>query len=140
MVDNEQQIAHLEKSSPQEPWGIFIKLNVGSQRAGVALNSSDLKNLVERAKRSPAVHIHGFYCHAGHSYSSRSRNDAEDVLNMEISSVLDAARLLPAEQEIVLSIGATPTAHVVDSLRMAVPANVKLELHAGNYAQVSKHE
>lgn len=131
MVDNEQQIAHLEKAGGEAPWDIFIKLDVGSHRAGVATDGPALRSLVERAEASSAVQIYGFYCHAGHSYAGRSRNEAEDVLGVEISSVLDAAKLLPADRELVVSIGSTPTAHVAANLKAVVPANVKLELHAG---------
>ncbi|KAK7420424.1 hypothetical protein QQZ08_010411 [Neonectria magnoliae] len=133
MVDNEQQIAHLEKAGEKTPWDIFVKLDVGSHRAGVATNSPALRRLVERAEASSAVHIYGFYCHAGHSYAGRSRSEAEDVLGLEISSVVEAAKLLPADREIVVSIGSTPTAHVAENLKTDVPSNIKIELHAGNF-------
>ncbi|KAJ4260416.1 hypothetical protein NW762_007155 [Fusarium torreyae] len=134
MVDNEQQISFLEESdSSKEPWDIFIKLDVGSHRAGIATNSEALHRLVERAEKSPAVNIYGFYCHAGHSYAGRSRNDAEELLSVEVSSVLSAAKLLPSDRRLVISVGSTPTAHVVESLKASIPDNIKLELHAGNF-------
>ncbi|KAH7260423.1 putative serine dehydratase domain-containing protein [Fusarium solani] len=134
MVDNEQQIALLEQSeSSKQPWDIFVKLDVGSHRAGVETNSKALHSLVERAENSSAVSIYGFYCHAGHSYAGRSRNEAEETLNVEVSSVLSAAKLLPSGRNIVISVGSTPTAHVVESLKASLPANIKLELHAGNF-------
>ncbi|KAF5003450.1 hypothetical protein FDECE_10000 [Fusarium decemcellulare] len=134
MVDNEQQILFLEQSdSSKQPWEIFVKLDVGSHRAGVAANSDALTRLVERAEKSPAVNIYGFYCHAGHSYAGRSRNEAEELLNVEVSSVVAAAKLLPSDRNLVISVGSTPTANVVESLKASVPSNVKLELHAGNF-------
>ncbi|KAI8667071.1 D-ser-dehydrat domain-containing protein [Fusarium sp. Ph1] len=134
MVDNEQQIALLEQSdSSKQPWDIFVKLDVGSHRAGVETNSKALHSLVERAEKSSAVSIYGFYCHAGHSYAGRSRNEAEETLNVEVSSVLSAAKLLPSDRNMVISVGSTPTAHVVESLKASMPANIKLELHAGNF-------
>ncbi|RSM09992.1 hypothetical protein CDV31_007398 [Fusarium ambrosium] len=134
MVDNEQQIALLEESdSSKQPWDIFVKLDVGSHRAGVETNSKALHSLVERAEKSSAVSIYGFYCHAGHSYAGRSRNEAEETLNVEVSSVLSAAKLLPSDRNIVISVGSTPTAHVVESLKASMPTNIKLELHAGNF-------
>lgn len=138
MVDNEQQITHLEKIIGQNPWDIFIKIDVGSHRAGVPTASPALQRLIQRAEASPAVNIYGIYCHAGHSYGCRSRDDAESLLKVEISSVLETAKLLPVNRGVVVSIGSTPTAHVVKSLRAAVPANVKLELHAGQYTTLLK--
>ncbi|KAF0638368.1 hypothetical protein FPSE5266_01951 [Fusarium pseudograminearum] len=134
MVDNEQQVSFLEESaSSQEPWDIFIKLDVGSHRAGVEANSDALNRLVKRAEKSSAVNIYGFYCHAGHSYGGRSRKEAEETLNIEVSSVLAAAKLLPSDRRLIISVGSTPTAHVVESLKASMPENVILELHAGNF-------
>ncbi|KAG5768695.1 hypothetical protein H9Q72_003860 [Fusarium xylarioides] len=134
MVDNEQQVEFLEESaSSKQPWDVFIKLDVGSRRAGVEANSAALNRLVERAQKSSAISIYGFYCHAGHSYGGRSRDEAEKTLNIEVSSVLAAAELLPSDRQLVISVGSTPTAHVVESLKASMPENIKLELHAGNF-------
>ncbi|KAF6517439.1 hypothetical protein HZS61_003010 [Fusarium oxysporum f. sp. conglutinans] len=134
MVDNEQQVEFLEESaSSKQPWDVFIKLDVGSRRAGVEANSAALIRLVERAQKSSAISIYGFYCHAGHSYGGRSRDEAEKTLNIEVSSVLAAAKLLPSDRQLVISVGSTPTAHVVESLKASMPENIKLELHAGNF-------
>ncbi|KAF5000158.1 hypothetical protein FGRMN_1972 [Fusarium graminum] len=134
MIDNEQQVSVLEESgSSKQPWEVMIKLDVGSHRAGIASNSEALDRLVERVEKSPAVSIYGFYCHAGHSYGGRSREEAEKTLNIEVSSVLSAAKLLPSDRQLVISVGSTPTAHVVESLKASMPDNVKLELHAGNF-------
>ncbi|KAG4280866.1 hypothetical protein FPRO04_05580 [Fusarium proliferatum] len=134
MIDNEQQVDFLEESaSSKQPWDVFIKLDVGSRRAGVEANSAALNSLVERAQKSPAISIYGFYCHAGHSYGGRSRDEAEKTLNIEVSSVLAAAKLLPSDRQLAISVGSTPTAHVVESLKASMPENIKLELHAGNF-------
>ncbi|KAF4437760.1 D-serine dehydratase [Fusarium acutatum] len=134
MVDNEQQVEFLEESaSSKQPWDVFIKLDVGSRRAGVEANSAALNRLVERAQKSSGISIYGFYCHAGHSYGGRSRDEAEKTLSIEVSSVLAAAKLLPSDHQLVISVGSTPTAHVVESLKASMPENIKLELHAGNF-------
>ncbi|KAF5664549.1 D-serine dehydratase [Fusarium denticulatum] len=134
MVDNEQQVEFLEESaSSEQPWDVFIKLDVGSRRAGVEANSAALNRLVERAQKSSAISIYGFYCHAGHSYGGRSRDEAEKTLDLEVSSVLSAAKLLPSDHQLIISVGSTPTAHVVESLKASMPENIKLELHAGNF-------
>lgn len=131
LVDNEQQLAILEKSNPETPWDIFIKLDVGSHRAGVTPGSPVLYSLVRAAEACPAVRVYGIYCHANHSYGGRTRAEAEDTLRVELDSVIGAAKLLPADRRLIASVGATPTAHVVESLKAQAPANVKLELHAG---------
>jgi D-serine deaminase-like pyridoxal phosphate-dependent protein len=131
LIDNEQQLAILERSNPEKPWDVFIKLDVGSHRAGVTPDSPALHSLIRAAEACPAVRVYGIYCHANHSYGGRTRAEAEDTLRVELDSAVGAAKLLPGDREIVASVGATPTAHVVESLKAHVPANVKLELHAG---------
>ncbi|KAL0941368.1 alanine racemase [Colletotrichum truncatum] len=139
MIDHEKQISLLEdfaKKSPEAsktPWDVFIKLDVGTKRAGMPLNSERLQKVIHRVNESAIVSLYGFYCHAGHSYGCRTQEEAETVLTDEINGVLSAAKLIVGEQKLTLSVGATPTAHVVGSLKTAIPTNVTLELHAGNF-------
>ncbi|OAA64746.1 alanine racemase domain-containing protein [Niveomyces insectorum RCEF 264] len=143
MIDHAQHLDLIEEfvatspsESPQRSWDVFIKLDVGSRRAGVPTSSQRLNDLVQRTlgTASSAVSLYGFYCHAGHSYGSRTRAEAEAALQAEVSAVAAAASLVPASHTLTVSIGATPTAHVVSSLQRAPwGANVTLELHAGNF-------
>ncbi|CAG8007115.1 unnamed protein product [Penicillium salamii] len=138
MVDNEQQIGILEKFVSTSPeigkWQVFIKIDVGSRRAGVSVDSPILRGLIQRAEKSPATSIYGFYCHAGHSYGCQDRDSVESVLRAEIDGVLSAASIVTSQEHpLVLSIGSTPTAHSIQSIKHSLPPGVALELHAGNF-------
>lgn len=138
MIDNDQHIQLLEdfsKKNPSAPqkWNVFIKVDTGYHRAGLMTSSPALRNLVQKAEASPVVDVYGFYCHAGHSYKTRSSEEAAAVLQSEVDCVVQASSLLPADRDVVVSVGSTPAAHVVQLLKAALPSNVKLELHAGNY-------
>ncbi|XHF98904.1 hypothetical protein AWENTII_002438 [Aspergillus wentii] len=139
MVDNEQQIQALEDfaaSSPSIPhWEVFVKVDVGSHRAGMENSSPALPKLVQRIEASPAASVYGFYCHAGHSYGCRTREAAEGVLKAEVEGVIKASENLSRREgrKVVVSVGSTPTAHVVDSLRDGIPTDMEVELHAGNF-------
>ncbi|KAF5863494.1 hypothetical protein ETB97_009995 [Aspergillus alliaceus] len=139
MVDNEAHIDILESyattSGITMPWPVFIKVDVGSHRAGLETSSGALRALVKRAEGSTAVEVEGFYCHAGHSYAARSVEEARAVLKAELDGVVAASGLLDVEGErkVVVSIGSTPTAHVVSALRACLPGHLVLEVHAGNY-------
>ncbi|KAK2016939.1 alanine racemase [Colletotrichum eremochloae] len=139
MIDHEKQISLLEDFAKKNPeasgaaWDIYIKLDIGTKRAGLPLGGERLQKLIERVNGSAAVSLYGFYCHAGHSYGSRTQEEAEGFLTDEINGVLSAAKLVVGDQKLTLSVGATPTAHVVGSLKTAIPDNVTLELHAGNF-------
>lgn len=143
MVDNVQQIIHLEnfaKSNPAvPPWPIFIKVDVGSHRAGLETSSPSLPDLVKRVEELHVAFVYGFYCHAGHSYGCRTPEEAEKVLGDEVEGVVKAAGFLNQgnstgqQRKVVVSVGSTPTAHVVKSLKENLPSGVELELHAGSF-------
>ena len=138
MIDHADHISILEEFNARTgrttPWPAFIKVDVGSHRAGIENSSSRLDELIRSADSAAAVSIYGFYCHAGHSYASKTTEDAVKILNEEINGVLSAAKkLIDPTTELVLSIGATPTAHVVSNLKASLPKNTQLELHAGNF-------
>ncbi|OJJ76904.1 hypothetical protein ASPBRDRAFT_190250 [Aspergillus brasiliensis CBS 101740] len=155
MVDSLQHIPIIEafnNSIPEgiPPWPVFIKLDVGSRRAGVDVYSPDsgaeLEELVQTVEESTAVELYGFYCHAGHSYSTKGEEEAGRVLGSEVSGVLRGVKLIARGEEekrrrIVLSIGSTPTAHVVRQVKKYLTeegnvnsgVDVDVEVHAGNY-------
>ncbi|KAG8684557.1 hypothetical protein FRC09_015309 [Ceratobasidium sp. 395] len=150
MVDHPYQIRALEAFDRQHPskdpslakWSAFIKIDVGTKRAGLTPGSVDLHGLVDTLIPSSAVSIYGFYAHAGHSYASTSQAQAAANLQTEISSVNAAAAYalskyiaqnLPTPK-FVLSVGATPTAHAASGkIEFPTPLNGTVELHAGNY-------
>ncbi|KAJ5952495.1 uncharacterized protein N7479_010908 [Penicillium vulpinum] len=140
MIDSEQQIDLLESyasksPSPVAPWPVFIKIDIGSQRAGIVTDSPSLPSLIQRIESSSAATVYGFYCHGGHSYACRTADSAAAVLHAEVEGVVDAAKVLlngRSGRRVVVSVGSTPTAHVVRRLR-GLPEGMELELHAGNY-------
>lgn len=152
MLDSPEQLgiltAYNKSISRNQKWSIFIKINMGTDRAGL-LNDSDLLSKVltkalndEEVKKN--VEIYGFYCHAGHSYSSDSENKAKSVLIDEIYHANKAAKAAikvdPTLTNLKLSVGATPTAHASEILtqeelekKLGGKLSGILELHAGNY-------
>ncbi|KAL1633284.1 hypothetical protein SLS58_011150 [Diplodia intermedia] len=152
MLDHPSQIPHLDAHASAHPgtppWSCFIKIDMGTHRAGIPLTSPTLRALIAAAEASPNVRIHGFYCHAGHAYGARDADAAAAVLRDEVGAAVEAAGLLSgtaspapenggeAGKKIVVSFGSTPTAHVVASLRTELAAThpaLALELHAGNF-------
>jgi D-serine deaminase-like pyridoxal phosphate-dependent protein len=140
MVDSEQQIDLLESYASKSttavaPWPAFIKIDVGSKRAGMLTESPSLPKLIHRIEASSAASVYGFYCHAGHSYACRTEDAAAAVLQTEVEGVVAAAKFLvtDSDRKIVVSVGSTPTAHVVKRLQGTLPVGMELELHAGNY-------
>lgn len=139
LIDHEQHVDLLEELGGQQHWDVFIKLDVGSRRAGVPTDSPRLPSLIQRVLDSKAASLSGIYCHAGHSYGCKTAESAEEVLGSEVEAVLKAASLVPSNHPLVVSVGATPTAHVVSKMKAAAPSNVTLELHAGKYLSLLYH-
>lgn len=103
---------------------VFVKIDVGSQRAGVVPGSPTFLSLAQavcEAHYTPGngVLLHGFYSHAGHAYDARSPAAAMDHLAKEFQALAAAARALHAVAtrvcgqdmplDVVLSAGASPT-------------------------------
>lgn len=139
MVDHPAQISILQELPLGIVWPVFIKVDCGTHRAGLDPKSSWLPATVHPALSSSRVKLHGFYCHSGHSYESRSAKEAEMHLLNEIACAKLAAQSCLDSQpdlELILSVGATPTAHVASAAISQKIQNLpgKLELHAGNFS------
>lgn len=146
MVDDEAQIEALETYAIEHgaSWEVFVKVDMGTHRAGLEQGSSRLHSLILKIVLSKSVKLHGFYCHAGHSYGARSDSDAHTLLMEEIRHANVAAKhalSLNPELKLQVSVGATPTAHVSQQVKSVQAIEdvigeklvAKLELHAGNY-------
>ncbi|CAE6363228.1 unnamed protein product [Rhizoctonia solani] len=158
MVDHPYQVRALEAFDREHPttnatlsqWSVFIKLDVGTKRAGVTPLSTELNGLLDTCIPSASVSIYGFYAHAGHSYASTSQDQAASNLHTELSAVNSAAgHAIPKyqahglpEPAFVLSVGATPTAHAVSGNNIQVPTPLRgaIELHAGNYPMLDSQQ
>ena len=151
-VDQLNALVEYRKKNPDiKKWSIFIKIDMGTHRAGLGIEDKELVQILKLALLDDEVkqhiEIYGLYCHAGHSYSSESELDAKKYLIDEIVAANNAALLVksidPDVNQLVLSVGATPTAHASEMLSQSEinallgdgkQLQGKLELHAGNYS------
>lgn len=144
MIDHPCQLDLIMKYSKEngltKPWSFFVKVNMGTNRAGMITGSEELNELIKYALKSEHkeyLSLYGFYCHAGHSYASHNSDEASGFLRQEITAANEAAKIAKSIDEsldLTISVGSTPTAHsfgLVDTKDMGLVAD--LELHAGNY-------
>ncbi|KAI5793316.1 hypothetical protein EDC01DRAFT_706478 [Geopyxis carbonaria] len=135
MLDHASQIPAL--TSAGGSWSAYIKLDGSYHRAGLPPSSSELTTLAAAIAAAPGVTLVGVYAHAGNSYAADSADVATTYLSEELHLVTDAARRLGrGKQELVLSVGATPTALSAAAsaeLQMLVAAGWRIEVHAGVY-------
>lgn len=145
MLDHPTQLDVLEQYNKahnrSEKWSVFVKIDMGSKRAGFTVTSDLLLQTLKQAFLTDTenhVSVYGFYAHAGHSYGSDGLEQANDVLIQEIKNVNEAAKLAKSicpSAFFTLSVGATPTAHSSSLLDVTKVGELygEVELHAGNY-------
>ncbi|KAI1314217.1 putative serine dehydratase domain-containing protein [Xylaria venustula] len=121
MIDHIEQIKLLTQlaSKSGNPPLVFLKINIGGNRAGVPGESPACASLISELLLSEAVGssvLWGLYTHAGHSYASRDDWAAMGILGAELAALHDVVERTAALQRrddqqrpLVLSVGATPT-------------------------------
>ncbi|KAI2616037.1 putative serine dehydratase domain-containing protein [Hypoxylon sp. NC1633] len=125
MVDHADQVPYLStlttRSGGNAPL-VFLKVNMGSNRAGVIPDTPAASALIAQLLASEAAgssHLLGLYCHAGHSYATRKDWEAMGILGAEFAALKQVAKRVQAErpavgaEPLVLSVGATPTATTI---------------------------
>ncbi|KAH3901618.1 related to D-serine dehydratase [Saccharomycodes ludwigii] len=128
-------------------FSVFIKIDVGTHRAGIPPDSSsyhEILNKLYTEKCSKYIDLYGFYAHAGHSYHVDTLAKAHSVLIDEIEQVIKAAENVKNNNKpLVLSVGATPTINslykddsIVKLLTKIKELDCVLELHCGNYCML----
>ncbi|GAP84269.2 putative alanine racemase domain protein [Rosellinia necatrix] len=119
MVDHAEQarlLPQLASKSGGHPPLVFLKVNVGSDRAGVRPGSPECAGLARALLLAETVGscvFWGLYSHAGHAYAARRDWEAMAVLAAEFGALRDVAlRAVRPDRPahpLVLSVGATPT-------------------------------
>ena len=91
---------------------MFLKVDCGLHRAGVDPTRDESNSLAHRMHASEHLEFAGILTHAGHSYSSRSTEDARIVAEQERDVMVQFRdRLLAAGVAVPeASVGSTPTA------------------------------
>lgn len=160
-VDHPDHAKMLE-AIPEETWPgripVFVKIDIGYHRAGVAVGEAQLGDLAYALKASSGrTRTAGFYAHMGHSYSVGDPQEALKFFSEELQGVeqgaLEFLKIVgatassdPKAPKVVLSIGATPTTtatqNIVDNCEGAqeyralldrIGQSFAVELHAGVY-------
>jgi D-serine deaminase-like pyridoxal phosphate-dependent protein len=149
LLDNPATLTALCKAGAEKHLNIFIKIDTGYHRAGITTSSQLFQPLVEKVVSEAGDALAGFYSHFGHSYAGSSGDDAAKGLLEELIGLQEAALAVPAtfKRKLILSVGATPTATVAQSIASGKGAKgtevkqvlarlndrYQVELHAGVY-------
>lgn len=124
MIDHPGQLPSVYAIAEQSghPPLIFLKIDMGGKRSGVQPQSPAASQLISDLLAAEKVNhaiFHGLYSHAGQSYSGSDRSAAVDYLRQEFEALFVAAEGVTSAapgKQLVLSVGATPTATAVRNL------------------------
>jgi D-serine deaminase-like pyridoxal phosphate-dependent protein len=111
LIDSERALRAIEASGFE--FDVLLKIDCGYHRAGVDPDDPDSERLAIAMRDSPAVHFQGMLTHAGHSYNAKNADDIRHIAAAE-SEAVARFRAILGNDDLVRSIGSTPTASVVD--------------------------
>jgi len=104
--------------------GLYIEIDPGYGRSGIHFDDQKkIESLIEAVKASKRINLHGFYCHAGHSYNSRSSNEIENLTKPIVENLSN----LRSRYNLSVCFGDTPSCSVLQDF-----GNID-ELSPGNF-------
>jgi len=110
LIDSLESLKFLE--GLDEKFSLFIKVNVGYNRAGIDYDDDEISQIIEYASNSTKIKINGFLSHFGNTYLSKSGEEIESVFN---SSLQKISYLSKKYKDFEISIGDTPSSSLVKS-------------------------
>ena len=126
LVDHPSQLQNITDTASSNPTPVFMKIDAGYKRAGVATESTEFKALLRAVSASAAskrIQLRGFYVHMGNSYAGSSTVDALRFLEAELSAAREAVRLATEggyecgqSGGFTVSVGESPTATSLQNL------------------------
>ena len=113
LVVNPESIEFLNQPFPGKI-GIFIKIDVGSQRTGLAPDDEKtINSCLEKIAASPSLTFKGFLTHAGHSYRARSKKEVMEVHNSSMAIFKKLRKKYEGKYpSLIISPGDTPTCSI----------------------------
>lgn len=114
-VENVEVLEFL-KNHLKAPVGIFLKMDIGYNRTGIAVDRFSLiDQLLSQMDQTPMLQFKGFLGHAGHSYQCRSKEAIEAVHQTSKEKFLILKSHYQEQYpELTLSYGDTPSCSVTE--------------------------
>ena len=109
LVDSYEVLGILEKKL-RDKINIYLKVNVGYDRAGVDYDSDLIERIISYSESSSKLNFKGFLSHFGDTYNSGSSEDIHDSFKNSIDKI---SRLNKKYPDYEISIGDTPSSSLV---------------------------
>ena len=110
------EVLEFLKNHLKAPVGIFLKMDIGYNRTGIAVDRFSLiDQLLSQMDQTPMLQFKGFLGHAGHSYQCRSKEAVEAVHQTSKEKFLILKSHYQEQYpELTLSYGDTPSCSVTE--------------------------
>ena len=90
--------------------GIFIKIDVGYNRTGLATDDPEIEKIIEFLKSSTSMQFRGFLTHAGHTYHARSKGEILSILELAKQQLTKLKQKYITDfPDVIISYGDTPS-------------------------------
>lgn len=117
LLVSEIDTMHALNKNLRKDAGIFIKINTGNNRAGIAFdNTGKIDQVIELIRSNNLLEFKGFLNHDGNTYQSRSKDEVVRIFESSVSKLnLLKDRYKTLFPELILSSGDTPSASILDN-------------------------
>lgn len=104
-----------------EQVGVFIKIDAGYGRTGInSKNLDELNGVIEEISKVEKLNFKGFLAHAGNSYSSRGRDEIEEVHQDTLQNLEELKNHFEESlNDLTISVGDTPTCSIMNDFGIA---------------------
>ena len=97
--------------------GLYIEIDPGYGRSGVSVTDSGrIKSLIEVINNAEHCYTAGFYCHAGHTYKARSKDEVEKISRQTLQKLEALKAQYP---DLPICYGDTPSCSILDDFEPA---------------------
>ncbi|MFD2532245.1 alanine racemase [Gracilimonas halophila] len=111
LVISEEVIRKLDQDLNQE-LGLYIEIDPDYGRSGLPIsNINRIRSVLTEIHNSKHFYPAGFYCHAGHTYKSRSKEEVEETASAALNKLSDLKKHFP---ELPICFGDTPSCSVLE--------------------------
>lgn len=144
-IDNPEQVKYLSQFQPSKKWDVFLKIDVGTKRAGCGRLSDDFQAILELLPAfADSINLYGIYAHAGHSYGCSTKEEVYKILVEELYEAFASSEAIKTNfKNLVLSIGGTPTIkalgpqkQILELMDKITQLGFVLEIHCGNFCML----
>lgn len=128
LVESTESLVHLGEQI-HNPVGVFIKMDVGYHRTGVAYQDvTKIEAILDTLARYRIFQFKGFLTHAGHSYKITGEEAAQHIYRNHLAALTQLKnQFIENYPNLILSYSDTPSCSMLEKLEGAD------ELRAGNF-------